>query len=197
MSRAHAASVGCAYCVGFSGELSSDPPSSRLMETALYYTLSTIAQTLAGALAILVAVVLFKLSALAKEHEASADILNQHSVDADVYLPMARTHGYDAMAARVQEVMGWAITHRQQLRRACAAATAAFNTWGRINSRPYAALGTSVVDIAACFIGLPFTPRLASSPWAPCLLVFTVGLGIVCLLLYVWLIVAIVRKAAG
>ncbi len=137
MSRAHAASVGCAYCVGFSGELSSDPLSSRLMETALYYTLSTIAQTLAGALAILVAVVLFKLSALAKEHEASADILNQHSVDADV------------------------------------------------------------VDIAACFIGLPFTPRLASSPWAPCLLVFTVGLGIVCLLLYVWLIVAIVRKPAG
>lgn len=33
-----------------------DPLSSRLMETALYYTLSTIAQTLAGALAILVAV---------------------------------------------------------------------------------------------------------------------------------------------
>jgi len=32
---------------------------------ALYYTLSTIAQTLAGALAVLVAVVLFKLAALA------------------------------------------------------------------------------------------------------------------------------------
>ena len=69
------------------------------MDNALYYTLSTIAQTLAGALAILVAVVLFKLAALAKERELSADIFDTYSVDADVYLPIARTQGYDAMLA--------------------------------------------------------------------------------------------------
>jgi hypothetical protein len=64
---------------------------------ALYYTLSTIAQTLAGALAILVAAVLFKLSALARERELVAELFDTHGIDADVYLPMARAQGYDAM----------------------------------------------------------------------------------------------------
>jgi len=38
------------------------------MENALYYTLSTIAQTLAGALAVLVAIVLFRLQRLEDLH---------------------------------------------------------------------------------------------------------------------------------
>ena len=74
------------------------------METALYYTLSTIAQTLAGALAILVAAVLFKLSSLTKERELAADTFRAFSIDPDIYLPMARDQGYEAMAARVQEI---------------------------------------------------------------------------------------------
>jgi hypothetical protein len=45
------------------------------METALYYTLSTIAQTLAGALAILVAVVLFRLTTFPKAIELAKDVL--------------------------------------------------------------------------------------------------------------------------
>jgi hypothetical protein len=83
-------------CCG--GEPESDRLSSRPMDNALYYTLSTIAQTLAGALAILVAAVLFKLSALARERELVAQLFDKHDIDADVYLPMARAQGYDAMA---------------------------------------------------------------------------------------------------
>lgn len=52
---------------------------------AIYYTLSTIAQTLAGALAILVAAVLFKLSSLSKERELAADILRNNGIDPDIY----------------------------------------------------------------------------------------------------------------
>jgi len=65
------------------------------MENALYYTLSTIAQTLAGALAILVAAVLFRLSSLSKERELAADILRNNGIDPDIYLPMARDRGQD------------------------------------------------------------------------------------------------------
>ena len=164
------------------------------MENALYYTLSTIAQTLAGALAILVAAVLFRLSSLSKERELAADILRNNSIDPDIYLPMARDRGYEAMAARVQEVSGLVITQIDFLRRACAAATAAYKTWDRINLRLFTALGATVGDIAACLVALPYTPSLAGSGWATPVIWTTVGLSIICLLLYVWLIVAMVRR---
>jgi len=166
------------------------------METALYYTLSTIAQTLAGALAILVAAVLFKLSSLTKERELAADTFRAFSIDPDIYLPMARDQGYEAMAARVQEKSGWVITQIDLLRRACSAATTAYETWGRINLRLYAALGATVVDISACLVALPYTPSLVGCGWATHVIWTTVGLSIICLLLYVWLIVAMVRRPA-
>jgi len=53
-----------------------------------------------------------------------------------------------------------------------------------------------VITIALCFIALPFTPRLAASQSVLCFLAIAVGLGVVCLLLYVWLIVATVRRPA-
>ena len=150
---------------------------------------------LGGALAILVAAVLFKLSALARERELVAELFDTRGIDADVYLPMARAQGYDAMAARALEA-GFNIAQNQQLRRACAAATAADKTWGRINLRLYLTLAASVITIALCFIALPFTPRLAASQSVLCFLAIAVGLGVVCLLLYVWLIVATVRRPA-
>jgi len=51
----------------------------------------------------LVAAVLFKLSALARERELVAELFDTRGIDADVYLPMARAQGYDAMAARALE----------------------------------------------------------------------------------------------
>lgn len=167
------------------------------MENALYYTLSTIAQTLAGALAILVAAVLFKLSSLSREQELAADTLRSHSVDPDFYLPIARKQGYDSMAEEVRIRTGWSISGHQGMRRACAAATGAYETWRRINLRLYAAITATVTDMALCFIALPFTPRIAfSQPTTWAVLGAAIGLGITCLLLYVWLIVSMVRRPA-
>ena len=168
------------------------------METnAVYYTLSTIAQTLAGALAVLVAVVLFRLSSLAKEQEVAADILHEHAIDADVYLPIARKQGYDAMVKEALRIGGLNVAPIQRVQRACAAATAAYHAWGRINLRLYSALTATVVDIAFCFVALPFAPNIACSPWATwSTLALAIGLGIVCLLLYVWLIAAMVERPA-
>jgi hypothetical protein len=180
-------------CVEFGGGPESDQLSSRPMENALYYTLSTIAQTLAGALAILVAAVLFRLSALARERELVAEVFDANSIDSDVYLPMAMAQGYDAMVAGALEA-GFNIAQNQRLRRRYAAATEADQAWSRITLRLFLALTASVITIAVCFVALPFTPRLAASQSAPCVLAIAVGLGIVCLLLYVWLIVATVRR---
>jgi hypothetical protein len=163
---------------------------------AIYYTLSTIAQTLAGALAILVAAVLFKLSSLSKEQELAADSLRKYSIDPDIYLPMARDRGYEEVAASVEAASGWIITQNALLRRACKAATAAYNAWGRVNLRLYAALGATVVDIASCLVALPYTAKLVACGWAAHVIWTTVGLSLICLLLYVWLIVAMVRRPA-
>src|SRR6266851_2250148 len=184
----------CAYCVGVRRRARLRSAIIPPMENALYYTLSTIAQTLAGALAILVAAVLFRLSSLSKERELAADILRNNGIDPDIYLPMARDRGYEAMAARVQEVSGLVITQTDFLRRACAAATAAYKTWDRINLRLFTALGATAGDIAACLVALPYTPSLVGSGWSTPVIWTTVGLSIICLLLYVWLIVAMVRR---
>jgi uncharacterized membrane protein len=76
-------------------------------------------------------------------------------------------------------------------------AHAAYQTWGVILYRLYPALGVTVLTIALCFVALPFTPSLVCRPWPAWSTVgFAVGLGIVCLLLYVWLIAAMVRRPA-
>ncbi len=60
------------------------------MENALYYTLSTIAQTLAGALAILVAVVLFRLTVFDRQIETVKIVLRSVSLDPIKYWPIPR-----------------------------------------------------------------------------------------------------------
>jgi hypothetical protein len=163
------------------------------METALYYTLSTIAQTLAGALAILVAVVLFKLTGLAQTIERGKDEIRGLNLEVATAWPILRDHGYEAFAVSQSKVLnpspgmrgGWEATH------------SAYKTWGGINRRLYTVLGFSVAAIILCFFALPFTPYVAFSPrvaWT--ILGLAVLLGISSLGLYVWLIVAMVRRPA-
>ena len=164
---------------------------------ALYYTLSTIAQTLAGAMAILVAVVLFKLSSLAKSIETAKERLDNAGVAPFKYWPVLRDHGVETLLKQVQDEMGYTLGRKVPFRLGCEAGTAAYRDWGKIKNRLYTALGFTVVDIAFCFAALPFTPRLISSPFATqTTLVLAVGLGIACLILYVWLIAAMVERPA-
>jgi hypothetical protein len=163
----------------------------------LLYTLSTIAQTLAGALAILVTVVVFRLAMLRTLIEAAKDSLRSYSVDPSIYWPSVRDFGYEAMADQAQKDGGYILHHSRDLRRACDAAVKAYHEWGRINPRLYAALGFTVADIALCFIALPLTPRITCSQSATrAILLAAIGLGITCLGLYVRLIAAMVRRPA-
>ncbi len=87
------------------------------MENALYYTLSTIAQTLAGALAVLVAIVLFKLSALATAIETGKNALRSEGIDLTTYWPIMRDQGYEALADRLMEDSRTDIRRTVRLRR--------------------------------------------------------------------------------
>src|SRR5262249_57803030 len=69
---------------------------------ALYYTLSTIAQTLAGALAVLVAVVLFKLAALASAMAPGKEMLGDMT-NLQTTWPILVNEGLEALAEHLRK----------------------------------------------------------------------------------------------
>jgi hypothetical protein len=162
------------------------------MENALYYTLSTIAQTLAGALAVLVAFVLLRLSRLDDAiTQGRAELQSRYGDWAKLWEAL-RTGGLEGLrrinGLRTDQARLMALYHE---------ASIAWRTRPHIVHRLYVALGFTVADISLCFAALPFTPRIACSPRATGVVLFlTVTLGIVCLGLYVWLIAAMVKRPA-
>jgi hypothetical protein len=173
-------------------------PAETETATALYYTLSTIAQTLAGALAILVAVVLFRLATLKGESEAARTFLQQRGINMHRGWPVLRDTGPEAFAAHVEGEQRYGdMRPDHDLWRSAVVAHGAYAQWGRINRGLIVTLTATVTDMALCFIALPFVPRIVW--WGPAtgaVLIVTVGLGIICLGLYVRLIAAMVRRPA-
>ena len=162
------------------------------VENALYYTLSTIAQTLAGSLAVLVAFVLLRLSRLEDGiTQARADLQSRYTVWQTLWdtLLADGLEGLDKMASpRIEQPHLRALYHE---------ASVAWRIRPEVIRRLKVALGFTVADIILCFVALPFTPWIACSPWASrAILSLTVGLGIISLGLYVWLIAAMVKRPA-
>jgi hypothetical protein len=123
------------------------------------------------------------------------DTLRSQSLPPAVYWQVVRNSGFDAMVVEAEKSTGWHLHQNVDLRQVCEAALAAYRDWSRINWRLYFTLAATVTDMALCFIALPFTPRIAcsqSETWT--VLSAAIVLGITCLLLYVWLIVAMVRR---
>ena len=137
---------------------------------ALYYTLSTIAQTLAGAVAVLVAVVLFNLTRV-------DDSLNsgRSTFQSDADWKLVRERGPKALGDKL----------RAADRRV---AERAYRAW-HVRPRLRRALGLTVADISLCFVTLPFSRPLSCSYAAGVVVFVAVFLGIVCLGLY-WQLLA-------
>jgi len=160
---------------------------------ALYYTFSTIAQTLAGALAVLVAFVLFRLRDLDKKIDLGNErlrALGEPYLEARITL---RKHGMAAL----KKLLEGKVTFHPEAEEDCRVAYGASKTRTTVTRLLYVSLLMTALDIAACFVALPATSALICSGWALRSIVTLVGLGIICLLLYVWLIVAMVKRAAA
>jgi len=162
------------------------------METALYYTLSTIAQTLAGALAVLVAVVLFRLQGIEDLIGRGQALLQRRPTPYAESWPILLDQGWQALA----EFMKSRGDPLQEVElSACKGAHSAWRFRSRAVLVLYLALGFTVVDIALCFTSIPVAPLIASSRCATWgVLLLAVGLGTVCLALYVWLIAVMVGR---
>ena len=164
------------------------------MENALYYTLSTVAQTLAGALAVLVAFVVVRLGRLDDIIGHGEATLRSKGGPTDEALRILLDQGPEAMDVFYKEKT----SNTLKVGGGWEAYTPAYQA-GRdrpiIKQRLYVALGFTVAAIVVCFIALPLTPWITCSRLAIGSTVFmAVGLGLLNLGLYVWLIRAIVGR---
>jgi hypothetical protein len=168
------------------------------VETALYYTLSTIAQTLAGALAVMVAFVLFRLAGIEEVIGVGLEPLKarERKVPYSETAPILKKQGWEALRKLLIE-SGDELATDTLAPRILAAAHLAWTFRARTAFWLKLSLGFSILDIALCFAALPFTPRIVCSPLATgAILTLAVGLGIASLVLYWRLIWTILGRIA-
>jgi hypothetical protein len=158
--------------------------------TALYYTFSTIAQTLAGALAVLVAFTLFGLAKLDEAiRKGQEGLLGRYS-DAPKRWEVLRVGGLKGLEADVGVPV-----QDLNLRVAYHEAFVSVGLRPGVLRAIRQALAVTVVAITLCFVALPLTPILAGRTALACITtVAAVVLGIACLGLYWRLIDAMVNR---
>ncbi len=162
------------------------------LESTLYYTLSTVAQTLAGAIGLLGAIVLFSLQATAKSIERAARDLTQipHETLSALYIRhLFSRRSYTELAQRYAELLTprfevstdvlvshstltWELQHEQAIRRSF-----------------WRALVASGLVIALSISLIALAPRLAEREvLGNIALAAVVGGAMVCLVLYALLL---------
>jgi hypothetical protein len=161
------------------------------MEQAIYYTLSTIAQTLAGALAVLVAFVLFRMADLDRALVAGRITLRGQEAYYPQTWKMLAEEGPEAVK---KFFVGKATLTVPDLE-AIEAAHRAMLTRRALSPLLRGTVLFTASDIALCFFALPFAPRIAYSRAATwVILSLAIVLGIICLLLFVSLIYVVVNR---
>jgi len=167
-------------------------------ESTLYHTFSTIPQTLAGGAAILVAVVLYRLTEIDRAIDRAAEHLETIWRDyplREVWRALER-EGWKGVerALRRLDPSPPAGTAEQT---ACRRAYRAMQARRQIIFLLYSALGFTVIDILVCITSIPVTPNLLRSPGdATQVVVGTLALTSICLGFYARLIWAMVQPIA-
>jgi len=144
----------------------------------------------------MVAVIVFRFSGIEDMIGKGQAFLQSFNDDATPYAetwPILRDKGPTALQERLK--MKTNALRQPETWQICAGAQSAWWFRIRVTRVLWVALGFTVADIAACFVALPFTPRIAcSSVVTLVVLCSTVGLGVICLGLYVWLIGVMMQR---
>jgi hypothetical protein len=170
--------------------------------TALYYTFSTIAQTLAAGFAVLAAFVLFRLQGIESDLVKADDVFSNEGLDyisRDEIWEILTTKGADAVVETLKKIQDerkvavvFAFPH---VARAAQRAGRLLSVYRQTVRLTKWSLCFTVTDIALCLIAIPFVPRLslcfALSWW---LAGATVLLAVVAVTLYARLILILLRR---
>jgi hypothetical protein len=168
------------------------------MENALYYTLSTVSQTLAGALAVMVAFVLLRLPGIDSAIRSGRHWLHQrgeHGWPFEQSWPLLLARGWEGLRGSERGEEFKAVLDATGARELLDSARDAWGRRPKITRLLYAALGTTATTIAFCSISLACVPSYLEIPlWPGRILFLSIVLLLVCLVLYSALIIAIVGR---
>ena len=143
------------------------------MDTALYYTFSTIAQALAGAIAFLAAVVLFKLQGIDSELKELADVIEDAFGVGNELISEHYTQGHwDEMLSAIP---AGAFNDDIRRRVACSRVRALLQAREKLVAALKLSVPLTLGVIIAAVIVLPFAPRLNESV---CLSLLFLGAGV-------------------
>ena len=171
------------------------------METALYYTLSTIAQTLAAGFAVLAAFVLYRLQGIELEiHRATYVIsgFREYMSPQSIWRTILK-EGFPALDARMREIQKerhLATFGTEKLREASERILLWWPIWKTTTFWVRVSLIVTILDIAICFAALPYIPNIATNvtkTWS--CLGLTVGLGVLAVVFYSRLILLLISPA--
>jgi len=143
---------------------------AHIDSTALYYTFSTIAQTLAAGFAVLAAFVLYRLQGIETEFSQANSVFAQ----LDEYITMEEiwrvllTEGFESLDAQLSAIekeryMG--LYTRSLLEHPSRSVLLWWPIWKVTVRWLRVSLWTTVMDVGWCFVALPCVPYLAASPW--------------------------------
>lgn len=160
----------------------------------LYFTFSTIPQTLAGGAAMLVAVVLYRLGEVDRTIETASAYL-ETAWRGHAFRRAWRAleqYGWKGVEAVARQWEGFSVTAEDQ--NTCRRAYRAIQLRRQIVFLLYTALALTILDILVCIVSIPVTPKLLRSPTDAAQVVLgTVVLTSICLGFYARLVWAMVQ----
>ena len=164
-------------------------------ENALYYTFSTIAQTLAAGFGILAAFVLYRLKDMESGLAAANEVFRrEHRLNSsEVWSILARSGGSEVMEAMYKRLEGTDDRPSREFNEAVSAAELWRKAWLRSQSWLKRSLVITVADIALCLLVLPIVPQLDRNPAGFGLALLAALLGVAALVAYVNLIFSVIN----
>lgn len=167
-------------------------------ENALFYTFSTVAQTLAAGFAVLAAFVLYRLRDVETGiYEADKAFKMQSVISAnEIWLLIAEKGGQEALNVYYERAKDKPDSLNPAFHKTLSAACLWLETWTLSHVWLRISLLVTVVDVAMCFMALPFVPYLSSGNCGFILALISVAVGIVALGVYVKLIFVLLATAS-
>jgi hypothetical protein len=173
-------------------------PPYYFSENALYYTLSTIAQTLAAGFGVLTAFVLFRLPQIEQAITRAQLTFDRHKeyIGSDEIWRTLRRQGIEVLAQKFRELAQEKhVTYDdlEALYEQLEEMGFWLPTWDNLHRNLIITVLCTAFDIAICLIALPFVPFLSTNSATSIIVVcVTVILAVICIALYCILIMALV-----
>jgi hypothetical protein len=169
--------------------------------TALYYTFSTVAQTLAAGFAVLAAFVLYRLQGMEQELLRANEVFDRYHgyiSNREIWTSLT-TVGFEPLNDRMRQIEKERNVHfysRETLEPPSRAVLLWWPIWKTTVKWLKVALGGTVANITLCFVLLPLVPSLVANPIvAYGFMALVVAIGTAVLLMYARLILLLLSPA--